>query len=78
MACEFDQLKDSNAEKKEKIKKLKEIWRSLSTKPFPIGKPDKYAHVTGKLDQGSKANKSVKEYTLLVEDLRKQLKENNV
>ena len=27
---------------------------------------------------GSKANKSAKEYAMLVEDLRKQLKENNL
>jgi cell division protein FtsB len=46
---EFDQLKAQNDFTREKVRKLAVIQRGLSSRPATAAKPNKYAHVEGKL-----------------------------
>jgi len=57
------------------VRKLKVIWRGLSNKAFPGSKVGKYDHVQGKLDVN--VNKSTKDYSIMVEDMRRKLVSNN-
>lgn len=47
------------------------IQRSLASRPATAAKPNKYAHVQGKLEVTH--GKGNSQYTALAEDLRKQL-----
>lgn len=67
---EFDELHDNNDVIKEKIRKLRVIQRGLAAGPALAKKPDKYAHVQGKLEVTH--NKVTRAYQNTIEDLRSQ------
>lgn len=50
LQSEFDNLKAQNEFTKEKVRKLAVIQRGLASRPATAAKPNKYAHVQGKLE----------------------------
>jgi hypothetical protein len=47
---EFEDLKTKNMTTKERVRKLNVIHRGLASRPATASKPNKYAHVAGKLE----------------------------
>lgn len=68
---EIDTLKDQNDDIKEKVRKLKVIERGLAAGPALAAKPNKYAHVQGKLEVTH--SKVTRQYQTIIEELRNQL-----
>lgn len=68
---EFDELKDRNHSTKERVRKLNVIQRGLASRPSTAAKPNKYAHVQGKLEHNQSA--ASKQYSKLAEELRAQM-----
>lgn len=66
---EFDMMKANNETTKEKVRKLHVIQRGLASRPATAAKPNKYAHVTGKLEVTH--GKVTNQHAQLTEDLRK-------
>lgn len=65
---EFEELKDKNQQTKERVRKLNVIQRGLASRPATAAKPNKYAHVQGKLDVNMSA--AAKQYSKMAEELR--------
>ena len=68
---EFEDLKDKNTSTKDRVRKLNVIHRGLASRPATAAKPNKYAHVQGKLDVTH--TKVTQQYSKLAEDLRAQM-----
>ena len=67
-------IKNENQDLKEKVRKLNVIQRGLDAPTTATAKPNKYAHVPGKLRQSSSISKK---YTQEAQDIRAQLTINN-
>ena len=64
---ECEDIKNENSELKEKVRKLNVIQRGLDAPTTASAKPNKYAHVPGKLRQSSNISKK---YTQEAQDIR--------
>jgi thymidylate synthase len=68
---EFDELRTRNVSTKERVRKLNVIHRGLASRPATASKPNKYAHISGKLEVTH--TKVTHQYQKLAEDLRAQM-----
>lgn len=67
---EVDELNGQNDTIKEKVRKLRVIERGLAAGPALAAKPNKYAHVQGKLEVTH--SKVTRQYQTIIEELRAQ------
>lgn len=71
LQSEFEELQSKNTTTKERVRKLNVIHRGLASRPATAQKPNKYAHVQGKLEVTH--TKVTQQYQKAAEDLRAQM-----